>query len=222
MEPGFWRERWAEGRIGFHQPAPAPLLCKHWPGLALPKGARVFVPLSGKSLDMAWLAAQGYRVLGVELVREAVEQFFDEQGLQPVLHEWTAGTRYAAGDIEILCGDVFAIDDSDLAGCDAFYDRAALVALPAPMRERYARDVLARLPAGCRGQLVTLEYPQAQKDGPPFSVDAAQVHALYDAGWHVELLERRAIPPTHPGHIAGVDPLHTAVWDLRRRGGTRP
>ena len=56
MDPDFWQQRWREGQIGFHQDAPTPLLLKHWASLDLPTGAKVFVPLAGKSRDMAWLA----------------------------------------------------------------------------------------------------------------------------------------------------------------------
>ena len=69
----------------------------HWPALDLPADSQVFVPLSGKSLDMVWLAEQGHRVLGVELSELAVRQFFDERGLVPAVHTTTAGTHHAAG-----------------------------------------------------------------------------------------------------------------------------
>jgi len=78
MDPDFWHQRWREGRIGFHQDRPTPLLLEHWPALELTVGSQVFVPLAGKSLDLVWLAAQGYRVLGVELSPLAVAQFFDD------------------------------------------------------------------------------------------------------------------------------------------------
>ena len=67
MDADFWLQRWREGRTAFHQNRVMPLLEKHWPALGLKPGRRVFVPLAGKSLDMLWLAAQGQRVLGVEL-----------------------------------------------------------------------------------------------------------------------------------------------------------
>ena len=70
MQPEFWHERWSSHRIGFHRDAPLPLLVTHWPALDLPADSQVFVPLSGKSLDMVWLAEQGHRVLGVELSEE--------------------------------------------------------------------------------------------------------------------------------------------------------
>lgn len=216
MHPEFWQQRWTENQIGFHQSTPTPLLLKYWPSLGLAAGARVFVPLAGKSLDMAWLGAQGHRVLGVELSRIAVEQFFAEHGLHPEVRQSKYGRHYAAGGIELICGDAFALDDGILGDCAAVFDRAALIALPPALRERYADELYARLPTGCRGLLVTLEYPQEERAGPPFSVPEDEVRALYSRDWQVKLLDRRPIPPEHPGYVGGVSSLDTAVYALRR------
>ncbi|QIL20281.1 thiopurine S-methyltransferase [Thermomonas sp. HDW16] len=217
MHPEFWHQRWADNQIGFHQDTPTPLLLKHWPALDIPAGAQVFVPLAGKSLDMVWFAAQGYRVLGVELSQLAIEQFFVEHGLQPDIRESKYGRHYSANGIELICGDAFALDAQALRDCAAVFDRAALIALPPELRQRYAREVYAKLPTGCRGLLITLEYPQAERAGPPFSVLQDEVLSLYSADWDIELLERRPIPPEHPGYVAGVSQLDTAVYVLRRR-----
>lgn len=218
MDPTDWQQRWREGRIGFHQDRVTPLLERHWPALGLAPGSRVFVPLCGKTLDMPWLAARGHRVLGVELSPLAVAQFFDEQALSPQVRESPLGTHFVAGPIEIICGDAFALDAATLAGCDAVHDRAALIALPRELRERYVHELHARLPAGCRGLLVTLEYPPAEKAGPPFPVDAAEVRRLYGQAWALECLERRDILAGQPGFVAeGVTSLHTAAWRLEKR-----
>jgi thiopurine S-methyltransferase len=217
MDPSFWRQRWQEGRIGFHQPQVTPLLERYWDATGVEAGARILVPLAGKSLDMLWLASRGHRVLAVELSPLAVEQFFDENGLTPSLRESPLGVHHVAGEIEIICGDVFALDTSTLAGCAGVYDRAALIALPPDMRRRYASHVYGRLPAGCRGLLVTLDYPQQQKSGPPFSVDADEVCALFEPGWTVDVLERSDILASQPGFVAeGVTELHTAAYRLHR------
>lgn len=218
MEPDFWQQRWREGQIGFHQDAPTPLLLKHWPSLDLPAATRVFVPLAGKSRDMAWLASQGHRVLGVELSRDAVEAFFTEHGLQPQRRDSRCGMHYSAGNIELICGDAFALDAAALADCSAVFDRAALIALPADMRQRYVGELHARLPPGCRGLLITLEYPQAEKAGPPFSVDETEVRALYARDWEVTTLERRDILAGQPRFIEeGVTTLETVVYRIDRR-----
>ena len=219
MDPDFWHERWQAGQIGFHQDAPTPLLLKHWPTLGVSPGARVFVPLAGKSRDMAWFAAQGYRVLGVELSQLAVDAFFAEHGLEPEVEASRYGLHHRAAGIELIRGDAFALDAALLAGCDAVFDRAALIALPPELRRRYVRELYARLPAGCRGLLVTLEYPQHEKNGPPFAVHEDEVRELYGRDWSVELLERRDILAQQPGFVAeGVTALSTAVYRIVRAG----
>ncbi|MCL7714278.1 thiopurine S-methyltransferase [Stenotrophomonas mori] len=219
MHSDFWLQRWQQGQIGFHRGDVMPLLEKHWPSLQPAPGSRVLVPLCGKSLDMHWLAARGHRVLGVELSPLAVEQFFAEAGLQPQRRTSRLGEHYSAGPIEILCGDAFTLDDETLAGIAGLYDRAALIALPPDLRRRYRDTVYARLPAGCRGLVITLEYPQAEKAGPPFSVDAAEMASL-GPSWRVEQAERRDILAHEPGFRAeGVTALSTAVYRLWRDSG---
>lgn len=218
MDAGFWNTRWQDGRIGFHQDRPTPLMLEHWPSLDIPPGARVFVPLCGKSLDMAWLGSQGWNVLGVELSALAVGQFFEEHGLEPEITSSQMGRHFRAGAIEIVCGDAFTLDDALLATCDAVFDRAALIALPPPLRARYANELYRRLPIGCRGLLVTLEYPQHEKDGPPFSVPEDEVRAGFGADWAIDTLERRDILAAQPSFVdEGVTRLHTAVYRMQRR-----
>ena len=218
MEPAFWHQRWNEGRIGFHQAAVTPQLEHHWDALALPAYSTVFVPLCGKSLDMPWLAARGHRVLGVELSGIAVRDFFREQGLVPTLRETRYGTHFMAGPFEIIVGDAFALDPAALADCAGVFDRAALIALPPALRRRYVETTWASLPDGCRGLLVTLEYPQAEKAGPPFAVDAAEVQALFGQAWAPGLLQRSDILADEPGFIAaGVSALASAAWRLQHR-----
>ena len=62
MEPDFWHQRWQQNQIGFHQSEVNPYLRKYWQALAIAAPARILVPLCGKSLDLLWLAEQGYQV----------------------------------------------------------------------------------------------------------------------------------------------------------------
>ena len=147
-----------------------------------------------------------------------VEAFFDEHGLKPTLRESRHGVHYTAGPIDLIQGDAFDLDAEALAGCDGVFDRAALIALPPDLRRRYVRELYARLPSGCRGLLVTLEYPPYEKAGPPFPVHEDEVRDLYGRDWTVELLERRDILDSQPGFVAeGVTSLETAAYRLQRR-----
>src|SRR3546814_9751250 len=154
------------------------------------------------SSDLLWLAARGHRVLAMELSPLAVAQFFDDNGIEPTASRSRYGVHHRAGGIEIICGDVFDLDREALADCAAFYDRAALIALPAPLRRRYADEVYAALPTGCRGLLVSLAYPPAELEGPPFPVDEAQVRSLFQHHLSHEVLARQDIAPNPPAFPA--------------------
>lgn len=185
MEPSFWIDRWREGRIGFHEGAPNAFLVEHVARLA---GSRVLVPLCGKTEDLAYLAGAGRTVIGAELVEDAVRAFFAEHDATPAIAPRGAATAYTAGEIEILAGDLFAITRDDVGAIDAIYDRAALIALPPEVRRRYVEH-LRLLAPGVPVLLVTIEYPQDQMSGPPFSVGDDEVRALYA---NVELLGEAA------------------------------
>ncbi|XP_071502611.1 probable thiopurine S-methyltransferase [Diadema antillarum] len=45
------------------------------------KICRIFVPLCGKSADMRWLWEQGHFVVGVEISRKAITEFFLDQSI---------------------------------------------------------------------------------------------------------------------------------------------
>ena len=178
MDADFWRARWQARNIGFHEGKPNAFLERHIDHLA----GRVFVPLCGKTEDLAFLAARGHAVVGVELVETAVQEFFAEHDITPAIE----GHRYTAGTITVIAGDYFT---TDVGHVDAIYDRAALIALPADMRARY----VAHLPPAPRILLVTVEYPEEAMSGPPFSVGEAEVRSLY-AGCRVELVDEGVDP----------------------------
>ncbi|XXF07141.1 thiopurine S-methyltransferase [Pseudomonas sp. D2-3] len=189
MQDSFWLQRWHANQIGFHARQVNDLLQRHWATVAGASEAPVLVPLCGKSLDIAWLAARGHRVVGVELAEVAVAAFFAEQRIQPVISEEGAFKVYRHGRVELFCGDFFALEAKHLQDCALFYDRAALIALPAEMRERYVHHLQQILLPESHGLLVTLDYDQRLMDGPPFSVSDAEVRSWAGSIWESELLE---------------------------------
>ena len=217
MQPDFWHNRWANQLIGFHQQQVNPYLQQYWPVLGLAPDARVLVPLCGKSLDMAWLAAQGHGVLGVELSERAVSDFFTEHGLEPQVSQQGEFRVYRSEGIELWCGDFFALTPADAAGCTGLYDRAAIIALPAPMRERYVALLQALLPSPCQGLLITLDYDQAVTEGPPFAVLDDEVQRLFGAQWQVSSLAVDDVLAQSPRFIkAGAGRLLERAYRLQR------
>jgi thiopurine S-methyltransferase len=188
LKAAFWHERWESGRTGFHQSETNRYLVQYWEHLNLTKNAKVFVPLCGKSKDMLWLREQGYEVIGAELSPIAVRDFFAQNNLPASQSNHGPFERWVGEGMTIFCGDVFALSARDLEGVQAIYDRAALIALPPDMRHNYANHLHAILPVNTQTLLVTIDYPQHQRSGPPFSVPNDEVHTLFGKAFDIELL----------------------------------
>ncbi len=198
MNTRFWHERWENGQLGFHRAEVNALLLKHWPRLAVPSGAPVFVPLCGKSLDMHWLREQGHPVVGIELSSIAIRNFFEEAGIDLRVDSHGTFRRSFGSGYELFCGDFFDLVRRDLAQVRACYDRAALIALPPEMRVRYDKTLIELLPENAAILLITLEYDQAKMTGPPHSVAPSEVDALFGADDSIELLESGGPLPASP------------------------
>lgn len=219
MNREFWLQRWARGEIGFHQPNVNVYLQRYWSLLAVPAGATVLVPLCGKSQDMAWLLAQGYSVLGVEISRQAVVQFFRENDLQLKYKHRPFFIRYYSTGIDLLVGDIFDLEPNAADPIGAVYDRAALVALPPAMRLRYAEHLAVLLRPGAQMLLITFEYDQKQMPGPPFAVLESEVHDLYHENFRLDALGTAAALTSYPRfRERGLTSLNEKVYRLTRRG----
>ncbi len=133
---------------------------------------RILVPLCGKSLDLWFLAESGFSPLGVEFVPRAVEEFFAERGIEPVQH----GPYWSGAGVQVFVGDFFELIAEPF---DAVWDRAAMIALPADLRPRYAKTVLSLMRSGATLLLDTLDYDQARSEGPPFAVSDREVESYY-------------------------------------------
>lgn len=211
MDAEFWHHKWANNEIAFHQGEANPLLVNHFDALSLPKGSRVFLPLCGKTLDIAWLLAHGYRVVGAELSALAIDQLFAGLGVAPAVSAQGKVTRHSATGIEVYVGDIFDVSRSLLGHIDAVYDRAALVALPEAMRARYAAhlmDIAGEAPQ----LLISYEYDQSVMDGPPFSVSNQEITRHYGDRYHMRLLASTDVPGGLKGKCAATE----NVWLLQK------
>jgi len=188
MDAQFWLDAWNSGRTGFHQDDYNNKLIEYFPELGAVSGQKVLVPLCGKSKDMIWLHNMNLYVHGVELCEHAAQAFFKENNLEdPIVSQDTDFNHYTHQNIVISSGDFFKLGKGDQY--DYIYDRASLVALPLPMRDQYARVITSVLNPGGECLLIVFEYDQTKMDGPPFSIDANEVHRLYEDHFTIELKE---------------------------------
>lgn len=212
MRINFWLKTWNEGNIGFHQAQIHAALEQHWP--ELPAGARVLVPLCGKTRDMLWLEARGLNVTGVEFVEAAVREFFSENDLEFERTERHGHPCYqAAGrNVRIFCTDFMQLaDDFEDEPFQALYDRAALVALPPDMRPPYVAACQKLISGAAKGLLVSVTYQPQSMEGPPFSVEPGEVEHLW--GDELELVGTADMLASIPRAVAaGVERLDEYFW----------
>ncbi|TQV81561.1 thiopurine S-methyltransferase [Aliikangiella coralliicola] len=187
MEAQFWLDKWKKQETGFHLEQIHPLLKKFYPDVFSPSKG-VFVPLCGKTSDLTFFAEKGSYTLGCELSDIAVQAFFKEQKDTAQINQvgrfsCFRSTRFVnennrQANIDILIGDIFDLNQALLTECASIYDRAALIALPESLRKDYVRQIRS-LMTSAKMLLITLEYPQVEMDGPPFSVASDEVSELF-------------------------------------------
>lgn len=210
MDAKFWHQRWAQNEIAFHMNEANPLLVKYFGTLSLAKGARIFLPLCGKTLDAGWLLANGFCVVGAELSKLAVEQLFDHLKITPQTSDLGSGlVHYSGINIDIFVGDIFNLSKATLGTVDAVYDRAALVALPEKTRELYAAHLMTITNAAPQ-LLIAYEYDQRLVDGPPFSVSESEIRKLYQSTYKLTQLTSLDVP----GGLKKKFPATENVWRL--------
>ena len=209
MEPEFWHEKWQNNQTAFHLSAVNPLLVGYFAELALMPGDTIFLPLCGKTLDIAWLRQQGLHVVGVELHEPAVRALFE--GLATPYDVVTEGQfiRYETDNITVWVGDFFELSANMLGTVDAIYDRAAIVALPEAMRIRYSQHLIT-LAKKAKQLVINYEYDQSVMSGPPFSVSNSALHNYYNADYSMTQLYHGAVE----GGLKGRCPATENVWLL--------
>lgn len=226
--PFHFQKKWDSNKISWHKEEIHEVLKKHGeqvlPGLfstdavcaAPPK--TVFVPLCGKTVDMAHLAASPAveKVVGVDGILQALEAFAFEQPqleIHPAAAEEGGGgggddgyRRLKGRKIELLQGDFFELDEELSTGGRRFaviFDRASLIAIDPSLRERYVEITGKLLQPGGQILLVTLTRPD--ENGPPFSTPESAVRDLYEKQPWVESVT----PVEHP---AGEEVRDGGVW----------
>lgn len=217
MKAEFWHERWAKGEIGFHQTDVNEHLQAYVGRFGVGRGAHFLVPLSGKSLDMLWLVEQGYRVTGIEISEQAARAFFLESRMEHEIVRKGGIAIYRGLNIEIWCADFFTVTADDFADIDAVYDRAALIALPPEARPDYAGHLEGMIGTGTSMLLITLDYPQEEMDGPPFSVDEAEVRGLFGPDFTIDHLRAQELLSMEPRfRKKGLTRMEEHIYMLRK------
>jgi len=212
VDSEFWKERWEKNQIGFHLDEVNEMLEEHFKSLKLEQNTKIFLPLCGKTLDIQWLLSQGYNIIGAELSELAIQQLFDELNIKPDVSTHSDFKVYQAKNLKIYVGDIFNLTYKILGSIDAVYDRAALVALPFTLREKYTahlRELTNEVPQ----LLLNFTYDQSLMNGPPFSVSGDEIKEHYSANYKIDLLESKEVEGKFKGKVYAQE----MAWLLKKK-----
>jgi thiopurine S-methyltransferase len=124
---------------------------------------------------------------------------------------------YEAAKLRLFRGDFFALTPELLGSVSAVFDRAALISWTPELRATYVNHITELTNPGTQTLLVTMEYPQEQMKGPPFSLSADDVERLYAPHHEIRELSRQDILANEPRlRSRGVAQLHEVCYRLTR------
>lgn len=147
------------------------------------KTGRVLVPGCGVGHDVAWLAARGVDVTGVDIAPTAVE---------------LAKSQYPALAERFVVGDLFDLPKEWLGAFDAVVEHTCLSGMPPELRTAYRDGVLGAAKPG--GLIVGVWFINPDLDpgetGPPFPLPVAELDAMFAGRCEVleDYVPERAFP----------------------------
>lgn len=191
MEASFWIKSWELGGFytSFHRKDIHPYVLEYMTPEEI-ENKNILVPLCGKTVDMLYLAQFAQKVIGVELVEEAILQFFSENNLS---YQKVDDETYISGNIILLKKDFMSLTNQEIGTIDWIYDRASLVALPLEMRKDYLKAIDRLSDIGTKQLIITLEYFPLINSAP-FSIPVEEVNEYYGEGHIIRHVESPNLP----------------------------
>ncbi|MFT3699790.1 MAG: hypothetical protein QM831_41980 [Kofleriaceae bacterium] len=115
---------------------------------------------------------------------------------------------YRYQNLTLIAADWFAMTAEVIGPIDGVYDRAAMIAMPPTMRPQYVAQLKALVPQGTWGIVISVDYPQDQFEGPPFTLPDAEVRGYFPA------IEMLAEGPLVGGRLAdaGIGAIERAYY----------
>ncbi|XP_045158980.2 probable thiopurine S-methyltransferase isoform X2 [Mercenaria mercenaria] len=187
-----WIDAWASGRTDFHQSTHDRFLDLKEAEVFEGKTKSVFMPLCGKSLDILWMYNHGHTVCGVEIAELAIQQFFEEHGIEfEVKTLENIGKLYKSKDdrLQLYVADLFEMTPELCGQFDIIFDSKSFVAINKSDRQKYVNVLLSLMKTDGKYYLSAFDYDQSVWPGPPHSTPGEVVNSCYSDRCNIELLE---------------------------------
>ena len=221
MDIDFWHQVWREGRLGFDQTSVNRYLAEIFDDWLADGPHNVFVPLCGRSVDMAYIHSAGHSIWGVECVEQAILDFFNNLNLSPQSDFLANSIKcFRAERYRLFCGDFFSMKSKYFEKEGSIlkvWDRAALVALPVDLRRKYYQQIIDLSGDSLDWMCLLFTYQHPVIIGPPFSVDISEIKdIMVPQGYKIEVVAERCIEPQNPKFKeAGVTQFYETLIRIR-------
>lgn len=184
QEDKFWHQAWEDGRTRFHLSEYNTNLVKFFPSYSFKQKNSCLVPLCGKTLDMHFLADHFENVVGVDIVKMPLEQFFSDHQINS--HEEPKNKSINGRNITLYERDFLNDNLAELKQFDFIYDRASLVAIEPKLRPKYVQQIKNFFHQDTILHLATFER-EIHGGGPPYDLTPDEVREYFN-DFNIEML----------------------------------
>jgi SAM-dependent methyltransferase len=174
-EPEFWARVYRERSDGWELARAAPPLAR-WFAEHPPVGRRALVAGCGRGHEARLLAHAGARVIAIDFAEEAIAE----------ARALAAQESFPDGALEFRRRDLFALA-ADPERYSLAVEHCCFCAIDPARRGEYARTLADVLEPG--GELIALFWSHGRPGGPPFTVDAPGLRALFEPLFHFSHVE---------------------------------
>ncbi|ELU13294.1 hypothetical protein CAPTEDRAFT_184405, partial [Capitella teleta] len=198
MDRDKWQKVWESGMTRFHLKYVHPMLERFYDTLVAGRSGslRIFLPMSGKSKDINWLAEKGHCVIGVEFAEFACRQFFNDHEIaftEEIMNKGCTVFKSSDGakNVTLYCCDFYSIDKSITGELDAVWDRGALAAINPGDRKKYVETMCRVLSPSTVYLVDTFLVDNTVFAGPPHNFPIDELKSLFASHATVEHLAER-------------------------------
>ncbi|MBY0415316.1 MAG: hypothetical protein K2Q18_14185 [Bdellovibrionales bacterium] len=201
----FWTDVWSEGVIRFHQKNYNSHMVSFFNDFDL-KGKTVFIPLAGKTNDIIYFLEKGAKVVAIEFVESAIDDFFTEKNIPYT----KTNNEYHSENLTFLAMDFFNYHPEK--PFDVLYDRASQVVFSESLRPKYYDHIKNFVHFETLLLLLSINHQGPRDYGPPFPISEHEIISQYEKmKIPLKLLSKTPETPSEKMQAQGITEIYNIV-----------
>ncbi|XP_075246699.1 uncharacterized protein LOC142340123 isoform X2 [Convolutriloba macropyga] len=184
----FYDEKYSKGYSPWHMDTVNYNLLKHYNRIQ-PEGEplrKILVPMSGKTVDIKWLADKGHEVVAVEISQSACRQIFTRDNIpfEEIDCPQVEGKLFkpVSGRIKAYCCDVFKFTKEVEGEFESVWERGAVIAFEEDLRKKYFEHVKTLVSKGCSWMSSIFQYDRNVYYNHPYCLNDDEIERVFSDG----------------------------------------